>query len=61
MEEKHGAQEDAPEHQLPAADCQQHQPENDHGNPVPFTNPDVEFVLTKIGHVRQQTLQLVVQ
>src|SRR5215472_18445178 len=60
VQEKHRAQEDTPEHELPAAHGEKDEAEDDHWNPVPFADPDVEFVFAKVGNVRKQTLELVV-
>src|SRR5580700_11492797 len=51
MQTEGDAQEDSPHEAGPAADGEQDQADNDHGNPVVFADPDVELIAGKIGSV----------
>src|SRR5271169_5007159 len=61
MQEKHGAQENSPEHDRPAANGQQNYAQHCYRYPVILANPEVKLVLAQVGNVRQQFGVVVVE
>src|SRR5258708_30000166 len=56
----HGAEENGPHHALPAASNKNHQGQHAERHPMPFTDPEMEFVFAQVRYVRQKVCRLVV-
>src|SRR5262249_39414792 len=52
-------QEDAPHHPGESPSCQKYQAESGCGDPVPFADPAVEFILAEIGDIRQKLWSMI--
>src|SRR5437763_440871 len=53
MQANHGAQENSPQHKWDAAYGQQHQAQHSQRDPMPITEPCMNFVFAQVGDVRQ--------
>lgn len=61
MQANYCAQEDSPGQIRKSTRGKQHDSENCNWNPVPLANPDVEFVLAKIGNIGKKLRGIILQ